>query len=228
MRTASRFFYAPSQIWTLTFDADNKTLSADITGKKITRADADGIVSKPAPPPLLVPWSVLEISLKPARVEVNSQKTLAESVGDGFPDEAWLIPTGFLPTEFPEFRYVSGPADKSLSPKAAWRKPVVLKHEDSGVELHVNCYRLRDKPAVKHVKGLGTPFLPLTEPDYQYEQLEFHNLRAAMATTESDSVIVFRRGDVLFKVEATGGKADVRRKLAVAAAEAIWNAQQAQ
>ena len=35
------FYFAPSQWWTLTFDADGKALAADITGKKITRKEAE-------------------------------------------------------------------------------------------------------------------------------------------------------------------------------------------
>ncbi len=34
------FFFAPSQIWTLTFDENGKALAADITGRKITRDEA--------------------------------------------------------------------------------------------------------------------------------------------------------------------------------------------
>jgi beta-lactamase regulating signal transducer with metallopeptidase domain/outer membrane protein assembly factor BamB len=90
-------------------------------------------------------------------VTVNSQKTLADAVGDGFLDKSWMYPKGLVPTEFPELKYVSGPTEKSLSPKGAWRKPIVLKHEDSGVVLHVNCYKRRDKPAPKAIKGVGSP-----------------------------------------------------------------------
>ena len=35
------FFFAPSQDWRLTFDADGKALTADVTGKKITREQAE-------------------------------------------------------------------------------------------------------------------------------------------------------------------------------------------
>jgi hypothetical protein len=86
----------------------------------------------------------------------------------------------------------------------------------------------RDKPAAKVAKGAGTPFMPHTEPDYQYEPLEFHDLRAATAEAENRDVIVFRRGDIFYRVETLGGKAGVRQKLATTAAEAIWNSQQAE
>jgi hypothetical protein len=118
-----------------------------------------------------------------------------------------------LPTEFPDLAYVSGPADKSLLGKGAWRKPVILKHEESGVMVRVNCFRRREKPDAKDAKVPGTPFLRLREPDYQYKQFEFHELSAATATAEDRQVIVFRSGEVLFKVEATGGKAEDRKKL---------------
>jgi len=36
-------------------------------------------------------------------------------------------------------------------------------------------------------------------------------------------VIVFRRGDILFKVEATGGEAGDQKKVTADAAETIWN-----
>ena len=36
------FYFAPSQWWTLTFDTEGKALTADITGKKIARHEAEG------------------------------------------------------------------------------------------------------------------------------------------------------------------------------------------
>src|SRR5688500_17708554 len=63
---------------------------------------------------------------EPPRVVVNSQKSLAEIVGEGFRDEAWDYPAELLPREFPGLVYVSGPADRGIDPKAAWRKPVIL------------------------------------------------------------------------------------------------------
>lgn len=59
-------------------------------------------------------------------------------------------------------------------------------------------------------------------------QVEFHDLRAATATTENRHVIVFRRGDILYKVEALNGEAEVRQEWVAVAAEMIWNSRQAQ
>lgn len=153
------------------------------------------------------------------RVVVNSQKSLADAVGDGFRDETWEHPTGLLPAEFPSLVYVSGPADRGLL-KAAWRKPVALRDKAAGVEVAVNCYRVRQKQN----KGIGpgTPFVPLLEPDYRYAKAEFHGLRAASASDGERDVFAFRDGDRLFKVEAAGGRAEARRKATAAAAEAIW------
>ncbi len=152
----------------------------------------------------------------PARVVVNSQESLAEVVGDGFRDEAWVDPAGLLPGEFPGLAFVGGPADVGLAPKAAWRKPVVLRDEAAGVEVAVNCYRARPGPGA----GPGTPFAPLLEPDYGYAKAEFHGLRAGAAAAGGRDVIAFRDGDLLFKAEASAGTPEARRRSAGAAAEA--------
>ena len=79
---------------------------------------------------------------EPVRVVVNSQRSLAEAVGDGFRDEAWDYPAGLVPDEFPGLVYVTGPADPGLW-KAAWRKPITLCDKAAGVEVALNCYRVR-------------------------------------------------------------------------------------
>ena len=85
------------------------------------------------------------------------------------------------------------------------------------------------KPAAKVVKGVvGAPFAPLREPDYQYEPLEFHDLRAATAAADNRDVIAFRRGDILYKVEALSGKTEARKNAAIETAEAIWKSWQKQ
>ena len=158
-------------------------------------------------------------------VPVNSQKTLADIVGVGFQGEAWTHPAGLLPSEFPELAYISGPSDADQAPKGEWRQPVVLRHQASSVVVHVNCYRRREVPAAPADKAPLTPFVPLMELNYQYEPIRFHDLRAATATTENRDLIAFRHGDILFKVDAADGSAKVRRRMAVATAEAIWDFQ---
>lgn len=165
--------------------------------------------------PALAPGSV------PALVGVNSQKSLAECVGEGFGDADWVRPEGLLPRGFSEMTYVSGPGDADLSPKAAWRKPVVLRDKDSGVVLHINCYRPREKPPAAVA---GTPFEPLMEANYQYEAVKFHGLAAASARMKERDVFAFVDGDILFKIEAVGGKDMARQRVAATVAEAIWQA----
>ena len=63
-------------------------------------------------------------------VIVNSQKSLADVVGDGFRDKAWEYPAGLLPRVFPDLTYISGPGDQGLLGKAAWRKPVPPEGRD--------------------------------------------------------------------------------------------------
>jgi hypothetical protein len=156
---------------------------------------------------------------EPPRVVVNSQKSLAEVVGEGFRDEAWDYPAELIPREFPGLAYVSGPADRGTEPKAVWRKPVILR-DGTGVSIAVNCYRAREKQPKG--PGSGSPFAPLLEPDYEYSKTEFHKLRAATASNEGRDVFAFRNGDHLFKIEATGGKPDARQKAKEAAADAIY------
>ena len=175
-------------------------------------------------PPAQEPATPLPPGRGPARAVVNSQKSLAEVVGDGFRDEAWIDPAGLLPGEFPGLTFVGGPADVGLAPKAAWRKPVVLRDEAAGVEVAVNCYRARPRPVPG--AGPGTPFAPLMEPDYGYAKAEFHGLRAGAAAAGGRDVIAFRDGDLLFKAEASGGTPEARRKSAGAAVEAVWKFRQ--
>lgn len=156
------------------------------------------------------------------RVVVNSQQPLVDAVGDGFRDEAWEYPAGLLPRTFPELTYVSGPGDRGLSPKAAWRKPVVLKGMASQVELSVNCYRRREAQVAGIGGHGGTPFASLVEPDYRYKPAQFHDLPAAAASEKDWEVFAFRDGNLLFKVEAIGGKAEARREVLTAVVEAIW------
>jgi hypothetical protein len=155
----------------------------------------------------------------PVRVVVNSQSSLAEAIGADFRDAAWEHPARLLPDDFPGLIYVSGPADRGVAPKAAWRKPVALRDQVAGVEVAINCYRAR---AVQEEVGPGTPSAPLLESDYRYAKAEFHGLRAASASDGVRDVFAFRDGDRLFKVEAAGGKAEARSKVIAAAAEAIW------
>ena len=157
---------------------------------------------------------------EPARVVVNSQKSLAEAVGQGFRDETWEYPTELLPKEFAGLDFVSAPIDQGRDPKAAWRAPVALRDKTNAVEVAVNCYRLRDVHAKRVAPG--TPTISLREPDYQYKSETFHGTRAAAALDGRQYVFVFREGDLLFKVEAAGGKPEARRTAAVTAAEAIW------
>jgi hypothetical protein len=65
------------------------------------------------------------------------------------------------------------------------------------------------------------PCLPQHEPDYQYEVAMFHNLKAAKAKTEGRDLFVFRKADILFKVEVVGGTAETRQKLIASTAEVI-------
>lgn len=159
-----------------------------------------------------------------ASVSVNSQKSLTEIVGGEFAgDAAWESPKEILPADFPGLAYVSGPAVADLSPKGAWRKPVVLRDKDAGVEVAINCYRARDKKDEAE-KGtvLGSPFIPLSELDLKYAKVEFHALKAARASNEEQDVFAFRDGDLLFKVQASGGKPEARRKAVGSAADAVW------
>lgn len=156
----------------------------------------------------------------PVRVVVNSQKSLADAVGDGFQNEAWEYPAGLAPDEFEGLVYVSGPADPGLDPKAAWRKPITLFDKTAGLQVTVNCYRLREKQT--KADGPSTPSAPLLEPDYRYAKAEFHGLRAANASDGERDVFAFRDGNRLFKVEAANGRTEVRRKATARVAEAIW------
>ncbi len=127
---------------------------------------------------------------------VNTQRTLIEVVGKQFTD--WTYPSDLLPEEFPGLKYVSGPGDSGLSPKAAWRKPVTLKHDPSGADVFVNCYRRPEKRSRLRDPNLsGTPSVPLTEPDYPYQSAEFHALKAAAASVKTREVFVFLSGNDL-------------------------------
>ena len=162
---------------------------------------------------------MLPLGRAPARVIVNSQKSLADVVGDGFRDLAWEYPAGILPREHLGLTYVSGPGDQGLG-MGSWRKSIILKDKITGVELSVNCYRRRETTAADY--GGVQPCIALAEPDYQYKPAAFHRLQAAAATAEEREVFVFRDGDHLIKVEATGGKVEARRELTADLAEAIW------
>jgi hypothetical protein len=157
---------------------------------------------------------------KPA-VPVNSQASLTKIVGKGFDDETREYPKGLLPAKFVGVALVSGPEDVDLSFKAAWRKPVVLKHAASGAEVQVNCYLRREQRAEALLPK--TPFQTLTEPDAEFEAAKFHDLKAATASADGRAVFAFVDGAHLFKVVATGGKKpEELQALAMAAAEAIW------
>lgn len=162
----------------------------------------------------------------PVQVVVNSQKSLSDAVGDGFTDGAWEYPIKLLPSEFPGLIHVGGPGDTGTFGKGTWRKPVVLTDKASGVQLAVNCYRMRDEkgsaaaPTTPSVSG--TPFAPLWEPDYRYKNVEFHGLRAATASEANRETFVFRDGDLLFKFDAACGNAETRREAITTAAETTW------
>lgn len=154
-------------------------------------------------------------------VAATSQRSPASTVlGRQFRDAAWEYPTGLLPGELPGLTYISGPGDPELYPKAAWRKPFVLRDKAAGVTLSVNCFRERVEEGRSDVPG--TPAAPLLEPDYRYASVEFHGLRAASASDGERNVFAFWDRDVLFKIEATGGEFETRRKVARSAADAIW------
>lgn len=155
-----------------------------------------------------------------AQVAVNSQESLRDAVGEGFQDHAWEYPSGLLPKSFVGLIYSSGPSDAGLSPKARWRTPIVFNDKNTGVKLSINCYHRREKEAAN--SALGTPAASLLEPDYGYQKSEFHGLPAATASIENRYVSVFRDGDRLFKIEATGGKTTALREAVAAVAEAIW------
>ncbi|MBC8869321.1 MAG: hypothetical protein H8E44_07875 [Planctomycetes bacterium] len=158
-----------------------------------------------------------------AVVPVNTQKTLIEAVGKQFTDTEWEYPSDLLPDTFPGLEHVSGPGDPGVSGKAAWRKPVTLKHGPSGTEVFVNCYRRRKQLAQPLDPNLpGTPLLPLTEPDYRYQSADFHALKAAAARETTRDVFVFLDGDIMFKVEVSGVTLELRRGLVRSTAEAIW------
>lgn len=165
-------------------------------------------------------------------VKVNSQKSLVEIVGNEFGEKGWEYPSGLLAREFPGFTYVSGPYDKELSPKARWRKPVILKNQASGVELSIHCYRYSPPPPPKPPQTQKktpvscTPYLAKEEPNYLYKPTEFHQLRARTTSVSDRDLFAFRDGDLLFKLEATGSKAEDRRQATAAAAEAIWKFRQ--
>lgn len=157
-------------------------------------------------------------------VPVNSQKSLIDAVGAGFIDSSWAYPKDLLPTEFPELKHLSGPHDAGLSPKSAWRKPLVLREKSSGVHLALNCFRQRDEQA--KVPTAGTPIAPLMEPNYEYQPIDFHDLRAGAAEMFDRYAMVFRSGDVLYKIEASGENAQRRQRAAQRVAEQIWESQQ--
>lgn len=183
-------------------------------GTPVPAGPASGQPDKNPPPPPGPPGG------GPAQVVVNSQKSLVDAVGDGFQNQAWESPTELLPREFPGLASISGPNDQGLGPKVGWRKPVVLNDKASGVEVSINCYRLRGKDAATGIPG--TPSAPLLETDYRYKPAAFHKLRAAAAAEGDREVFAFRDGDLLFKVEATGGKPEARRSSTSAVAEVIW------
>jgi hypothetical protein len=163
----------------------------------------------------------------PSQIAENSQPTLRAVVGAA--DWEWADPAGLLPERFPGLRYLSGPGDAGLSPKASWRKPVVLRDARTGVEVSVNCYRKRS-PAKASPQGgssVGSsPALPLLEPDYAYRALAFHGLQAAAASfVEGRSrreLLAFVQGERLFKVRCEGpASAERLRDHAQSVAEAI-------
>ena len=154
------------------------------------------------------------------RVTVNTQKTLISIVGEGFQDEAWEYPKGLLPADLPNLTYVRGPEDRGIALKAAWRMPVIYTHKETGISVAINGYRKR--PEVSAIPVLSNPFATMTEPDYPYRPIDFHELKAASASEEGSDLWIFREGDILFKIEASGEKAKTRRDLIQAVASAIW------
>jgi hypothetical protein len=105
------FYFAPSQVWTLTFDADGKALAADITGQKITRDEAkeipnqvpedtnspfERVVWKEAHPPDV---SLLYVVLTLPEAQTNRFDTLSRLVVKTAPD-ALRVAEGYRPREF--------------------------------------------------------------------------------------------------------------------------------
>ncbi len=131
-----------------------------------------------------------------------------------------------MPRKIPDFNFVNGPQYLGLSPKGAWRKPVLFKHATTGVKISLNCYNRAKKdeaPAIAPKKKLsGTPFMPLLEPDFHYQPQAFHELKAAAASEKDRDVFVFRDGDLLFKIETNEGDARMRQRVATTFAEEIW------
>ena len=173
-------------------------------------ATSAGRCGEAAPPP----------GAETALVVVNPQQSLRDAVGEGFPDQAWESPAGLSPKAFSGLRCVRGPSDSGLSPKARWRRPIVMIHKTAGVKLNVNCYRRREGKRADAAPG--TPSATLLEPDYEYQKCKFHGLPAATASMGNRYASVFRDGDLLFEIEAIGGKAQARRETVAAVAEEIW------
>ncbi len=200
--------------------APDNTPYVEVFSNPVEIEIVSGEAERPGEPPT-PPAPVQPPGAGPVLIPVNTQKTLAAVVGNRFTD--WAYPADLLPKKFPGLEHVSGPGDPELPAKAAWRKPVALKHGPSQAEVFVNCYRLAPKqpqPADPNVSR--TPFLPLTEPDYRYESAEFHALKAAAAQEGSRNVFAFLDGDVLFKVEVSDGNSERRKALAHSTAETIW------
>jgi hypothetical protein len=164
---------------------------------------------------------------RPAYVPTNSQESLQKIVGEGF-DEAkwgttWQRPTDLLPDNLPGCEQVSGPKD--VRGQEVSRASVIYKLKSADVTLRINCYR-RNSSQPDAVAPGQLALVSMPEPDYKYEAVEFHQLKAATAAYEDQRALVFRDGDLLFKFEAAGGDAAAREKAVRAAAEATWSFRQ--
>lgn len=169
-------------------------------------------VSSPAADPLPPGGS-------PAQVAVNSQPSLKEALGVSFAAAIWENPTTIVPSPFPGFNYVSGPNDPLLSPKSAWRKPLVLSDAKSGVEITIQSYRRQEsRPAAG---ASATPAATAFEADYEYSPAKFRGFKAARASSGEFDILAVRNGDLLVKIEAAGAKGAARRRSIDIAAEAI-------
>lgn len=155
-------------------------------------------------------------------VIVNTQKSLAEIVGEGFRDETWEYPWNLLPADLPSLDHVSGGSKDPGDGKGVWRRPVVYTQKATGVLVALNCFRRKEKPLELVGGNNSQPFTPEYEPNYAYQVVEFHDLKAAAASDENDEVFVFHKGDILYKVVATKGDANARKNVVHAVVEEIW------
>ena len=83
--------------------------------------------------------------LPPGVPPLAFHESLTKALGIEVRNAEWEYPKGMVPAEFAGMTYVSGPEDKELSPKAAWRKPLVYRDADG--EVAINVYRRRERAA---------------------------------------------------------------------------------